>query len=245
MRIKYAASLLFGAAAAGVVAYVLSGNEVEPARAVSPVKSAPDRVVVLPSPTAATPATGGERQDRLVQGEIASLKSQLERLRRDVYAEMRAMSERSADSGAVGNVGTETAFDPSIDTPEAAKEREERAIDTFADHFDSVLSREAADVRGRNSQQDEVASYFASHGVTSSRIDAFDCSQSLCRMIVRHDESGDLDSFLDLVGDGPLSAGSFYYQTDDGRETVVYVARPGHEERFHQIMQGASQTLGQ
>ena len=64
-------------------------------------------------------------------------------------------------------------------------------------------------------------------------------------MIVRHDESGDLDSFLDLVGDGPLSAGSFYYQTDDGRETVVYVARPGHEERFHQIMQGASQTLGQ
>lgn len=243
MQTRYAMSLLFGAAAAGVLVYALSVDGRKSTRAVSPVHSAQDPVAVLPPPTAETFATNAARQDRLVQSEIASLKSQLERMRRDVYAEIQVLRERSVDKPAFENFETEIELDADIDPTKAIKEREETAIDTFADHFDLVLSNEPADSRWRDSHREEVATYFASRGFTSSRIDEFDCSHSLCRIIVSHGGDSDLESFFDLVGEGPLSAGSFYYQTEDGRETVLYVGRPDHEERFHEIMQSAAETI--
>jgi hypothetical protein len=102
----------------------------------------------------------------------------------------------------------------------------ETALTTFED----MIQSEVTDVAWEREAQRTVAEALARPEFTGTRLESVTCAQTLCKILVRHDDSAARAKFIDADGLQVIAFrehSGFSHYDRGARETLVYVARKG------------------
>jgi hypothetical protein len=121
---------------------------------------------------------------------------------------------------------TKEAYSP----PRSVEARRKEAILHRAEQFNEAFQNEVEDAQWSTEYEAKVISFF--QGSTGNRLESIECHSTLCRAVVRHQDTAARQEFSESLGAEPFTGGSFYYQAQDGSlGSVVYLGRPGLQFR--------------
>jgi hypothetical protein len=170
--------------------------------------------------SAATPAAvNGDGSSRLLGQEVDELKREVSQLKS-------ARVEPQAAPPAP------TAVTPRSDPPPAPPPtREERAArakqvaERWRTELDAAFHSQTRDARWAPDTERKIESVLA--GVDSvARVESAECGQTMCRVVVRHDDESQRTELAHLISEEePFADGTAY--SYDGLETTMFVTRKG------------------
>lgn len=112
--------------------------------------------------------------------------------------------------------------------PTAAELEEQRkeALRRRVALFEAAFDKEVIDGAWSQEYEDRVKIFFDQQSGNS--LEQVQCRSTLCRAVVRHDDTSARQQFSESLGSEPFTGGSFYYPAKEGAfESVAYLGRPG------------------
>ena len=118
---------------------------------------------------------------------------------------------------------------------ELTKEEEISTTQSLAEHLDSSMSENRLDDQSLDQHRDKIISHFEEHGLSEKQLRTLECSEIYCKMTITNNSR--IHNTLPLIlGGGPFTDGSFYYQSGDGSETILFAALPQQQNGFEQVL---------
>jgi hypothetical protein len=120
---------------------------------------------------------------------------------------------------------------PAKPTPAELEEQRKEALRRRVAQFEKAFDEEAVDGVWSEEYEGQVKSFFGKHSGNS--LETLQCRSTLCRAVVRHDDTTARQQFSDSLGSEPFTGGSFYYPASEGAfGSVAYLGRPGMRFRI-------------
>lgn len=139
-------------------------------------------------------------------------------------------SANATKTQAAGSQRNVTSDETIIGSSETEAQSSEDPVQLRGRRFQEAFEREEVDFEWASAYESEVRGFLARFSTNS--VERLECRSTLCRAVIRHDDTEARHDFAEALGSGPLTGGSFFLPVTDGAlGSVAYLGRPGM--RFH------------
>ena len=109
------------------------------------------------------------------------------------------------------------------------REREKLLLSSTLALMESTFGGETSDPDYSSEASAAIDERLSQEAYTGTRSLEVNCGSSLCRFRFGHETADAREPFQDLIGTGPMSGNTFFNFDPETLETVVYMAREGHD----------------
>lgn len=167
--------------------------------------------------------------------EVERQRVELRRLRAELRALQRTVAELPATELAEKRANTDDAVGAPAPVAPTQPSLAVTTSSALAEHFAAAHASDATDRMSALRYEDEVVSFFDSHGPEGIVLDEVACGATLCRIRVEHASDEARQWLSDALGEERFGGGSFVQATAGGYASIAYVAHKGLDFRIPNV----------